>query len=50
MWIWLLVSIVCIGVLGYMAHTAPEGYEDEDGFHYGVDPKDQAALDRMNKE
>lgn len=44
MWEWFLVSVICVGVLGYMVNNAPEGYEDETGFHYGVDPNDQAYL------
>jgi len=33
---WLLLTVVVIiAVTAYMILTAPEGYEDEDGFHYG---------------
>lgn len=33
---WLLLTVVVIiAVTVYMILTAPEGYEDEDGFHYG---------------
>ena len=49
MWEWLLVSLVGVSIFGYVCHIAPEGYEDETGFHYGVDLKDQAILDKMNK-
>lgn len=30
----------CAAYLAYLVYTAPEGYEGEDGFHYGKDPKD----------
>lgn len=33
---WLLLTVLLIiAVAVYMVVTAPEGYEDEDGFHYG---------------
>lgn len=32
--------IVSLAYMAYLVKIAPEGYEDEDGFHYGKDPKD----------
>ena len=32
---YIVLAIVAIGVLSYMGMTAPEGYQDEKGFHYG---------------
>jgi len=33
---WLLiVSLLIVACTIYLILTAPEGYEDEDGFHYG---------------
>jgi hypothetical protein len=33
---WLLViSLLIVACAVYLILTAPEGYEDEDGFHYG---------------
>jgi hypothetical protein len=33
---WLLIIVLLIiAAVVYMILTAPEGYEDEDGFHYG---------------
>ena len=29
----LVVVVGCLGYLVYLAITAPEGYEDEEGFH-----------------
>ena len=33
-WLLIIVLLIIIGT-AYMIITAPEGYEDEDGFHYG---------------
>jgi hypothetical protein len=30
-----IVSLIAVVVVSYLIYTAPEGYEDEDGFHYG---------------
>jgi hypothetical protein len=33
---WLLViALLIVACTIYLVLTAPEGYEDEDGFHYG---------------
>lgn len=33
---WLALSIMAIiGLAVYLIWSAPEGYEDDDGFHYG---------------
>lgn len=32
--------VVSVAYLAYLLKTAPEGYEDENGFHYGKDPRD----------
>ena len=37
--------IVMLGVFWYLAKSAPEGYEDEKGFHYGK-KKDKDRWDR----
>jgi hypothetical protein len=29
-----VVWVALIGVVAYFMHNAPEGYEDDDGFHY----------------
>lgn len=34
-WIGLVLIVAGIAFLGYHIVTAPEGYEDENGFHYG---------------
>jgi len=34
------VVVVSVAYLVYLLKTAPEGYEDENGFHYGKDPRD----------
>ena len=46
--IYLIVSVICLGVLIYMVKHAPYGYEDETGFHYGKDPK-EVKDDTLNK-
>ena len=33
-WLLIIVLLIIAGTV-YMIMTAPEGYEDEDGFHYG---------------
>lgn len=30
-----IIIIALIGLVAYLLITAPEGYENEDGFHYG---------------
>ena len=38
MWIGVIVAVVALAALGiitFLALTAPDGWEDEDGFHYG---------------
>jgi hypothetical protein len=36
MWTFIVaVLILCVAMVAYLIHTAPEGYEDERGFHYG---------------
>ena len=34
--------VVSVAYLAYLIKNAPEGYEDESGFHYGKDPKNGA--------
>lgn len=34
--------VVSVAYLAYLIKNAPEGYEDENGFHYGKDPRDNA--------
>lgn len=29
------VVLLSLGVIAYCCYTAPEGYQDEKGFHYG---------------
>jgi hypothetical protein len=42
MWTFIgIVSMLCVLVVAYLIYTAPEGYEDEDGFHYGK-PNDES--------
>ena len=33
--IYIIASAISSGILFYLMRTAPIGYEDEDGFHYG---------------
>lgn len=33
--IYLLVVVVAVVIVGYLFYISPEGYEDEDGFHFG---------------
>ena len=35
-------AVASVAYLMYLLKTAPEGYEDEDGFHYGKNAKDDA--------
>lgn len=37
----LVVYILALAVMLYLIHTAPEGYEDARGFHYGK-PDDES--------
>jgi hypothetical protein len=47
MWIFLVVCLVC-SVIGFiMMKTAPEGYEDETGFHYGK-PQKKYPVDNIS--
>lgn len=34
----LLYVLVVVGFLFHLIKNAPEGYEDETGFHYGKEP------------
>lgn len=34
-WLLLFVALAIIGTGVYLIITAPEGYEDDNGFHYG---------------
>jgi hypothetical protein len=43
MWIYLGLNLVCSIVMYIMFKTAPEGYQDETGFHYGK-PKESKQL------
>ncbi len=36
--------VACSAVMIYLMETAPEGYEDENGFHYGPEPFDKKDL------
>ena len=36
----LLVVTICFYAKYQIAKNAPQGWEDEDGFHYGEKPKD----------
>ena len=36
----MIFVILLLALTIYALLTAPEGYEDEDGFHYGCPPKD----------
>jgi hypothetical protein len=43
MWTFIgIVSMLCVLVVAYLIYTAPEGYEDEDGFHYYGEPNDES--------
>ena len=39
MWIYLGLTILAVLVLYLLCENSPEGYEDENGFHYGKDPR-----------
>jgi hypothetical protein len=32
------VAVIMAVVMAVAAHRAPEGYQDESGFHYGIEP------------
>ena len=49
MWIFILISVVCIAIVGYMCHTAPVGYQDNSGFHYGTPSKSDMLKTKQNK-
>ena len=37
--VWLLAHlIVAVGFVAHITVAAPTGYQNEDGFHYGVNP------------
>lgn len=37
---WLMMfGMVCAAIIVHMLASAPEGYQDHDGFHYGKPPK-----------
>ena len=38
-----LLNLTGIAALAYAAHTAPDGFEDGDGFHRGQRPYDGTA-------
>jgi len=35
----MLIALLIVGFIGYHIAIAPFGYEDKDGFHYGLPPK-----------
>ena len=35
MFYYLIISTICIAVLYRLVKTAPEGYQDDEGFHFG---------------
>jgi hypothetical protein len=37
------VAVIMAVVMAVAAHRAPEGYQDEDGFHYGIEPPPEWA-------
>ena len=37
MWIWIGLMVVVFCGVAVWLWNAPEGYEDQDGFHYGSD-------------
>ena len=39
LYVGIFVVVVSVAYLAYLLKTAPEGYEDENGFHYGKDPR-----------
>jgi hypothetical protein len=45
----LLLPAIGFGWLLYAFHHAPEGYEDEDGFHYGHPFRIQSLQDSGNR-
>lgn len=36
---WIIFGIIVLAVFVAMVVNAPEGYEDEEGFHYGKEDK-----------
>ncbi len=42
------VAAILIGLIG-LALLAPEGYEDEKGFHYGEDPNIERRLIELER-
>lgn len=41
MWIIAVIIIVSLTTLAWLAWHAPEGYEADDGFHYGANTKSE---------
>lgn len=41
------VALVALGTMLWLAFTAPEGWQDADGFHLGREPDEHARDDNL---